>query len=104
MISNQIIYFRYGFSNYIQLDQPENQEFIKFKGTANTQCFSGVFTFEDDIKATFTMHLTSLMGEEYLAGNEQDFIIMNYHSNYENIFISLIMYYDELFNENMQSV
>ncbi len=32
--------FRYGFSNYIQLDLPENEEIvIKYKGTANNECF-----------------------------------------------------------------
>uniref|UniRef100_A0A671KC45 Beta-1,4-N-acetylgalactosaminyltransferase n=1 Tax=Sinocyclocheilus anshuiensis TaxID=1608454 RepID=A0A671KC45_9TELE len=42
---------RYGFSNYIQLDLPENEELvIKYKGTANNECFCGVFKFKDYIQ------------------------------------------------------
>uniref|UniRef100_A0A673G9F8 Beta-1,4-N-acetylgalactosaminyltransferase n=1 Tax=Sinocyclocheilus rhinocerous TaxID=307959 RepID=A0A673G9F8_9TELE len=45
---------RYGFSNYIQLDLPENEELvIKYKGTANNECFCGVFKFKDNIRIAF---------------------------------------------------
>uniref|UniRef100_A0A8C1M8Y6 Beta-1,4-N-acetylgalactosaminyltransferase n=1 Tax=Cyprinus carpio TaxID=7962 RepID=A0A8C1M8Y6_CYPCA len=51
---------RYGFSNYIQLDLPENE--VKYKGTSNNECFCDGMEIQDN-----AIHI-----EEVGEGGEED--------------------------------
>uniref|UniRef100_A0A8C1DDA8 Beta-1,4-N-acetylgalactosaminyltransferase n=1 Tax=Cyprinus carpio carpio TaxID=630221 RepID=A0A8C1DDA8_CYPCA len=61
---------RYGFSNYIQLDLPENE--VKYKGTSNNECFCDVFKFKDNNHIGMEIQDNAIHIEEVGEGGEED--------------------------------